>query len=188
MFSFITSYFTPLKFIHSYNFNEDIGNNSYMILGITNDKKIGLSFHKFYKYQDPTNVIRKIHKFNYYLGDRCNNNEVMYYFGDDDHKIRLKFYVKNNYENSMKDFYYHLFSVEENLDIHIKLCDEYIDFFTNPRFYEMSQHFRNSDFVYFINLISQDRKIINNKIPFICIKENVVKVEPQKKEINLLSF
>jgi hypothetical protein len=165
MLSFLSSYFNPIKFIHSYLF-DNIDNHSYMILGITNNDKVGIAFE-----EESNNTLSKIHILNYYIGDKCNNNEVIYYFGNDNHKIRLKLYVKNNVENNMKDFYYHIFSVEENIDIHIKLKEEYIDFFTNPKFNQMSQHFKNSDLIYFINLIRQDRKIITNKIPFIQIKE-----------------
>lgn len=193
MFSLLTSYFIQTKFIHSYIFNEYIDNysqtnNKHIVLGITNNDKIGIAFQ-----EESNNTIQKIYILNYIIRDKCNNNEIIYYFGNDDNKIRLKFYVKNNVESSMKDFYYHIFSVEENIDVHIKLKDEYIDFFINSRFYEMNKHFKNSDFIYFINLISQDRKIISNKIPFNFIQYNdhIIKNEPKedkKEEVNLLSF
>ncbi len=174
MFSFIYSYFFETKFIHSYIFDDNIGNyshkensgNNHIVLGITNNDTIGIGFQ-----QESNNIISKIYLFNYCIRDKCNNNEVIYYFGDNDSKIRLKFYVKNNLESSMKDFYYHIFSVEENIDIHIKLKEEYIDFFTNYRFNSMNQYFKNSDFIYFINLIKEDRKLLFNKIPFIQQKE-----------------
>ncbi len=190
MFSLFRSYFTSIKFIYSYNFNEHICNNCHIVLGITNNDKVGIAFEKFYEDQYRNNVISKIHLYNYCIRDKCNNNEIIYYFGENNNQIRLKFYVKNNVEGNIKDFYYHLFSVEENIDIHIQLKEEYIDFFINSRFHEMNKHFKNSDFIYFINLISQERKLLYNKIPFIQEKEeeNVIKNEPKKDEINLLSF
>ncbi len=184
MFSLLTSYFIQIKFIHSYIFNEYIANNKHIVLGITNNDKIGIAFQK-----ELNNTISKIYILNYVIKDKCNNNEIIYYFGENNNQIRLKFYVKNNIESSMKDFYYHIFSVEENIDIHIKLKEEYIDFFTNPRFYEMNKHFKNSDFIYFINLISQDRKIISNKIPFISIeKEEYIGKKEENKEYNLIHW
>jgi hypothetical protein len=189
MFSLLASYFTSTKFIHSYAFNEHIINNFHIVLGITNNDKVGIAFEKFYENKESNNIISKIHLLNYNIRDKCNNNEVIYYFGEDNNQIRLKFYVKNNVESSMKDFYYHLFSVEENIDVHIKLKEEYIDFFTNSRFREMNKHFKNSDLIYFINLISQDRKLLYNKIPFISIEEKEEKEYIGKKEeVNLLSF
>lgn len=183
MFSLLTSYFTQTKFIHSYIFNEYIGNNKHIVLGVTNNDKIGIAFQ-----EEENNIIPNIYILNYIIRDKCNNNEVIYYFGENNNQIRLKFYVKNNVESSMKDFYYHIFSVEENIDVHIQLKEEYIDFFINSRFYEMNKHFKNSDFIYFINLISQDRKIISNRKPFIeennIIKNNISK----KEEVDLLSF
>ncbi len=203
MFSLLTSYFTQTKFVHSYIFSDhnnnysqennnshldkaNLRNNNHMILGITNNNKVGIAFQEEQnnEFEKSNSVISKIYVLNYVIRDKCNNNEIIYYFGENNNQIRLKFYVKNNVKDSMKDFYYHLFSVEENIDIHIKLKEEYVDFFINPKFNEMSQHFKNSDLIYFIHLISQDRKIICNKIPFIKEKE----YNNSKEEVNLLSF
>ncbi len=148
MFDLITNLFEKEEFNYGYKF-------SYFIIGITkNSKSIGIQLRN----NEKIFLVKK-----YIL----HNNEFIYYFEDTDFfgnistTIRIKFYTKNNNENMVKDFYYHIFSVELDLDLHNIISEHEVNII-NCKNIKI-----NNQLLDLIDYFSQDRKIINNKIPFI---------------------
>jgi hypothetical protein len=97
---------------------------------------------------------------------KINNNEIIYYFESKDifgyknNEIRVKFYIKNNNETMLKDFYYHIFSVELDLDLHNKINDNDLIIINYKNI-----NYKN-ELIYLVDYFKQNRKIINSKIPF----------------------
>ncbi len=157
MFSFITSYFERDSFIYETQFSIPSYLHNYynIIIGITkNSGKVGIQINK------SNEKVDSIYLLNYVIKDKCNNNELIYYFGNNNNKIRLKFYTKNNNETYMKEFYYHLFYVEENIDIHCKIPD----YERNILDYRQLKY--DNELTYLVYFLNQEDKIIINKVPF----------------------
>ncbi len=63
-------------------------------------------------------------------------------------------------ETHMKEFYYHLFYVEENIDIHCKIDD----YERNIIDYRQSKY--DNELKYLVYFLNQEERIIVNKVPF----------------------
>ncbi len=166
MFSYITSYFEPESFIYKSQFSIPSYLHNYynIVIGITKNGNVGIQINK------SEEMNGTIYLLNYFLRDKCNNEELIYYFGNDNNKIhyfgndnnkiRLKFYTKKNIEIDKKEFYYHLFYVEENIDIHCKIED----YERNILDYRQIKY--DNELKYLVYFLNQEEKIIINKVPF----------------------
>ncbi len=152
MFSFIRSYFEHETFIYKSQFS--IPSYYNIVIGITKNENVGIQINKNEEMNGTIYIL------NYFLRDKCNNNELIYYFGNNHDKIRLKFYIKNNIETNIKEFYYHLFYVEENIDIHYKIED----YERNILDYRQIKY--DNELSYLVYFLSQEDNIITNNVPF----------------------
>ncbi len=176
MFSFITSYFERESFVYKSQFSIPSYLHNYynIVVGITKSGNVGIQINKSEEMNSAIYIL------NYVLKDKCNNNELIYYFGNNNDKIRLKFYIKNNVETFMKEFYYHLFYVEENIDIHCKIED----YERNILDYRQLKY--DNELRYLVYFLNQEDKIIENNIPFFERYDKKEEIKEYKKEINLI--
>ncbi len=107
-------------------------------LGFTkNNKKEGIQIHDE----------QKIYFLQYY---KKMDDGLLYMFEED---IRLRFYIKKNIEKNIDMIYFHLFSINHNLDINDKISDYKLKYYDDIHYDDCNS--MNNDFKDLFDLIKK---------------------------------